>query len=335
MANEDEFDADLSRGFDESEDLAAGQPVHSFDTGIAKRGGEDFSARRHVQNYNPRVFPFADLDLARRLERAEGTANARCVEARGRVSPEVGAAWIAVAGAMAMFDGPASAITQTFGLGLFDAVTAADLERIETFFGERGAPTHHEVSPVARPETFALLAERGYEPFEYTSVMYRPVRRTPDASTEAATYGESGVSRTSASLTTRTVSQAEADIWARTAAEGWSETTGASDLMVNIGRVFAVTAGTHLYLAELEGKPIAAATMHLHDGVALMAGASTIPSARGRGAQLALLERRLQDAFANGCDIAMMGALPGSISQRNAERHGFRIAYTRIKWRRR
>jgi hypothetical protein len=67
--------------------------------------------------------------------------------------------------------------------------------------------------------------------------------------------------------------------------------------------------------------------------VALMAGASTIPSARGRGAQLALLERRLQDAFANGCDIAMMGALPGSISQRNAERHGFRIAYTRVKWR--
>ena len=28
----------------------------------------------------------------------------------------------------------------------------------------------------------------------------------------------------------------------------------------------------------------------------------------------------------------MMGALPGSASQRNGERHGFRIAYTRIKW---
>jgi hypothetical protein len=28
----------------------------------------------------------------------------------------------------------------------------------------------------------------------------------------------------------------------------------------------------------------------------------------------------------------MMGAQPGSASQRNAERHGFRIAYTRIKW---
>jgi hypothetical protein len=29
-----------------------------------------------------------------------------------------------------------------------------------------------------------------------------------------------------------------------------------------------------------------------------------------------------------------MGAQPGSGSQRNAERNGFRIAYTRIKWRR-
>ena len=39
-------------------------------------------------------------------------------------------------------------------------------------------------------------------------------------------------------------------------------------------------------------------------------------------------------AAAQGCDIALMGALPGSGSQRNAERHGFRIAYTRIKWKR-
>ncbi len=28
----------------------------------------------------------------------------------------------------------------------------------------------------------------------------------------------------------------------------------------------------------------------------------------------------------------MMGAQPGSTSQRNAEREGFRIVYTRIKW---
>ena len=30
--------------------------------------------------------------------------------------------------------------------------------------------------------------------------------------------------------------------------------------------------------------------------------------------------------------VAMMVAAPGSSSQRNAERQGFRIAYTRTKW---
>ena len=34
----------------------------------------------------------------------------------------------------------------------------------------------------------------------------------------------------------------------------------------------------------------------------------------------------------HGCDLATMGAEPGSASQRNAERSGFRIAYTRTKW---
>jgi len=38
-------------------------------------------------------------------------------------------------------------------------------------------------------------------------------------------------------------------------------------------------------------------------------------------------------AAEHGCDLALMGAALGSGSQRNAQRHGIRIAYTRIKWR--
>src|SRR6185503_16640497 len=86
------------------------------------------------------------------------------------------------------------------------------------------------------------------------------------------------------------------------------------------------------FLAELDGQAIAAGAMTISDGVALLAGASTTPEHRRQGAQLALLESRLRYAAEQGCDIAMMGALPGSGSQRNAERHGFRIAYTRVKW---
>jgi hypothetical protein len=72
--------------------------------------------------------------------------------------------------------------------------------------------------------------------------------------------------------------------------------------------------------------------MSLCGGVALLAGASTIPEGRKQGAQLALLGSRLQYATEHGCNTAMMCALPGSSSQRNAERQGFRIAYTRVKW---
>jgi beta-glucosidase-like glycosyl hydrolase len=72
--------------------------------------------------------------------------------------------------------------------------------------------------------------------------------------------------------------------------------------------------------------------MFVHDGVALLAGASTIPEWRHRGAQNALLAKRLVYAAHAGCDLAMMCAEPGGASQRNAERQGFRIAYTRVKW---
>jgi hypothetical protein len=41
-------------------------------------------------------FPSIDLALARRLERAEGAANAACVEARRDLHPHVGAAWMEV-----------------------------------------------------------------------------------------------------------------------------------------------------------------------------------------------------------------------------------------------
>jgi hypothetical protein len=86
------------------------------------------------------------------------------------------------------------------------------------------------------------------------------------------------------------------------------------------------------FVAERDGIPIATAALFMHEGTALLAGASTIPDGRRQGAQNALLDARLQTAASHGCDLAMMVAAPGSASQRNAERQGFRIAYTRTKW---
>ena len=123
-----------------------------------------------------------------------------------------------------------------------------------------------------------------------------------------------------------------ADVYVRTATEGWSEFAEFADMMTELWRVAVARAGALCFLAEANGQDIASGYLSICDGVALMAGASTVPAARKQGAQLALLEYRLRFAADAGCDLAMMCARPGSASQRNAERHGFRVAYTRIKW---
>ena len=272
-------------------------------------------------NINQEPFPFSDLNLSRRLERAEGRSNAEFVEARAQLYPESGAEWIEVAGAYAMFDGIGSPLTQTFGLGVFDPVTPADLEKIEGFYGKRGAHVHHEISPICDPSLLTLLCERGYQPIELTSVMYRPVSR-----------GVELRSPRNEKIQTRLIRDGEVDLWAKTAARGWSELTEFADMILELSYITAKRPIGLSFLAELEGQAIATGAMLIHDGVALLAGASTIPEGRKQGAQLSLLESRLRYAADNGCDIAMMCAAPGSASQRNAERQGFRIAYTRVKW---
>jgi GNAT superfamily N-acetyltransferase len=263
-----------------------------------------------------------DVALSQRLERAEAKANAAFVESRARVAPSVGAEWRDVGGTYAMFDGVGSPITQTFGLGLFSPPTNAQLDEIEAFFRDRGATVFHEVSPLADLAVLAMLPERGYRPIELTSVMHMRL-------THART---GGARRSSPNLTARPIEPGEESLWAETMARGWGESSELAAFMLDFGRVSAGCQGRTSFLAEWDGAPIAAASIAIHDGVALLAGASTDPAFRGRGAQAALLDIRLAYAASEGCDIATMGALPGSASQRNGERQGYRIAYTRIKW---
>ena len=266
---------------------------------------------------------FSDFQLAGRLERTEGTANASFVDARATVDAKRGAEWIEVAGTYAMFDGPESPLTQTFGLGMFDAASDSILEELETFFEERDAPVFHEVSPLAGNQAMILLSHRGYRPFEATSVMYRPID-LPLAQPSQKPNPE---------VKARTITSDEWELWAQTAADGWkSEMEGISDFLIDYGRTAAKARGFHAFIAEKDGEAIASGGLSINQGIALLAGAATIPDARRQGAQFALLETRLRFAKEKGCDLAMMCAAPGSASQRNAERHGFRIAYTRLKW---
>jgi hypothetical protein len=263
---------------------------------------------------------FADLHLSQKLERTEASANAAFVESRAKLAPECGAEWIEVAGTYAMFDGIESPLTQTFGLGVFEEITDAELDQIEAFFKKHDAPVFHEVSPLAGLELVVLLNKRGYQLIELTSVMFQSLKNKLDLPKNP-------------NIKTRIIETGEAELWARTSADGWaSEAQELADFMFNFGQISANSKGGFPFLAELDGKPISAGMLFIFKDVALLGGASTIPTERKKGGQSALLEARLNFAREQGCKIAMMCALPGSQSQRNAEKNGFRIAYTRTKW---
>jgi GNAT superfamily N-acetyltransferase len=273
-----------------------------------------------VAKFMDQAYPFAYIDLARRLERTEGRGSVQFIEARQRAFPDRDATWIEVAGTYAMFDGVGSPITQTFGLGVFSPITMEQIIEIEEFFRSRGSEVFHEVCPLADPSVFELIRNRRYQPVEMSNVLYRPI--DPDLRLQAPRNEKIDV---------RVVEKNEVDLWAQTACDGWSDFPEVADFLKELNQVVAQSKGLS-FLAEMEGQAIAAGALTIAGDVALLAGASTVPRARRQGAQNALLEERLRYAAARGCTVAMMVTLPGSGSQRNSERNGFRIAYTRTKW---
>lgn len=265
---------------------------------------------------------YSDKTFSQKLERAEARSNVDFVETRARLEPASGAEWIEVVGVYAMFDSVESPLTQTFGLGVFGEITDVEINTLEAFFKKHDAPVFHEVSPMADASLMELLNRRGYQPMELTSVMYLSLdKQAPSARP------------LNPQIITRVIKSDEVDIWARTAAHGWStEMPGMEDFMFNFCRIGAQCAEAFPYIAELDGNPISTGALLIYEDVALLAGASTIPNGRNQGAQTALLEDRLTFAAEQGCTLAVMGASPGSQSQKNAQKNGFHIAYTRTKW---
>jgi GNAT superfamily N-acetyltransferase len=193
------------------------------------------------------------------------------------------------------------------------------LDIIERFFLDRGAPVLHEMTPLVGVAALDLLCRRSYRPVEISSVLYRSIE------TPAEDDG---------TIRVRVIGPEKAQLWTETNARGWAEEHPEfQDFLLQIGAVLTACEQVYCFLAEVDGNPGAAGALSLGEGVALFTGASTVPEFRRRGLQAALLAERMRFALARGCDLAMMVAEAGSSSQRNAERKGFRIAYTRTKWR--
>lgn len=265
---------------------------------------------------------YSNEALSQQLERTEARFNTEFVCSRLKMFPGSRAKWKEIDGTYAMFDGVESPLTQTFGLGLFEKLSIKTIEELEKFYYQFSAPIFHEVSPMADPSHMEILYKCGYRPVEATSVLYKLLSKE-DTAYQAI----------NPEITSRYMQEGEEKIWASTSATGWStEAPGLSEFLYEFAQIAAQSQGVVSFFANLNGKPISTGMLYIDNDIAMITGDSTIAEGRNRGAQNVLIAARLNHAADRGCTIAMMAASPGSKSQRNAEKNGFRLAYTRTKW---
>ncbi|MFK7600797.1 GNAT family N-acetyltransferase [Deinococcus sp. SM5_A1] len=180
-----------------------------------------------------------------------------------------------------------------------------ELEAFEAFSIRHDQPvTLHLLSAFAAP-ILPLLKERGYV-LDYVLHAYvHDLRNLP-------------------ALASTPIRVEEADAWATLAAQGFGP--GTEEIM----SVVAHAPGTQLFIADVDGLPAATAALSAVEGVAAFHGTATLPEFQRRGVQTALLAYRLKIAAQPGADLASVFVTPGTGSERNVERAGFRLVGARL-----
>jgi GNAT superfamily N-acetyltransferase len=264
---------------------------------------------------------FCDTALAERIERAEADLIARGGEAARRRSAGFA---MPIAGGVASFAEEGSPLNKVAGLGFGGVPGEADLEEVELAFAARGVPVQIELSNLADPAIGDLLTGRGYRLVSFENVLGIGLREPrPRAAPPGVEVRPSGDEEYEAWL------DVVADGFAHPDEEGVpSHEEFPRDVIARAVRDMAA-AGVTRYLALREGAVAGGASVRLAGGVAQLTGAATAPAHRRHGVQTALLSARLADAAAAGCDVAVVTTQPGSRSQRNAQRQGFDLLYTR------
>ena len=263
---------------------------------------------------------FADHALSARLESADARLLVLCHAAVVEHLPERPSALLEVGGGVAPFLGPRISLSRAAGLGMNGPVTDADLDALEDFYRQRGEGVDLLLSPYADPSLFEGLGARGFRLVELDTVL---AQRLDATDCSAAPAGE---------ITVRAMRSDERAAWVAASLAGFVgvDDNVAGEMNATFEAISHVPTSTYLF-ASIDGAVAGTAAVDVQSGAANLIAASTLPGARRRGVQAALLRARLDLARAAGCDLAFTRTAPGGPSQRNAERQGFRTMYSRAR----
>ena len=253
--------------------------------------------------------------LAQRLEMAEAEDGVACVDAQRLLNPGAGAISEPFLGGYLLYAGADSPFTRALGLGLSGSVKEADIEHMEAFYHSREAGITVEVSPYADSTLLETLSKRSYKAKEFVTVLARQLFASEPIEPVA---------------TARLAEASESALYADTVVRGFFGRDEVTLEERSLGRILAAIPGTLAYFALVDGVSASCGQMAFHSGVATCFGDSTLTAYRRRGAHAAIIRARIAEAASQGCELITAGTQPGSISQRDFERQGFQVAYTKV-----
>jgi ribosomal protein S18 acetylase RimI-like enzyme len=258
---------------------------------------------------------FIDATVSRRYELNEMLPPLDYVKMQQRMHPDGKAEYREIACGFAFYAGENSPLNQAVGMGLHGPVDEAEFDTFESFYRERNSPAQIVLSPYADMSLLGFVRDRGYRLTEFNSVMVcklaefesRPL--APGIRLERVTPGTS-------------------QRWARVIVDCFRDI---GEMPESLFEPWGLIPHGLNFLAYVDGEVAGGAggSIYPEHKLAAIYGAATAPNFRCRGVQNALFQARLQEAKAAGCEIALVCTQPASGSQRNAERNGFRLAYTK------
>lgn len=262
---------------------------------------------------------FVDKAFARRLESCEEMPQVMYARLFQKTRPEIGAAEVEICGGHMIFAGLGSPIGRATGVGLDRALTADDVDHIEEFYRAHKAPSQVDLCPMHDAAVFELFKDRGYAIAELNNVLFRKLNAVekfppPPAGCEIRP------------------SQLDEAETAGAIVESAFFPDGAPEAYRGLIAPFYQIEGALPFVASVEGKLVACGTGLVipEHKVFALCGAGTLADYRGRGLQTALLHARVAAAVQAGCEYAVVVTQGGTTSQRNAERLGFRVAYSKL-----
>ena len=206
-------------------------------------------------------------------------------------------------------------LNRVVGLGLAEPATNADLQAIEVFFADFGQRYYVSLSPQAKPSDLgAKLEQRGFDRGYAWMKFVRGAEEPPQTET---------------SLRVEQIGPEHGTDFGEVVASGY-------ELDPFTLPWFAELPGTswRCYVAYDGDEPAGAAALYILDGAGYLCFAATRAEHRRKGAQSALLGRRIRDALDAGCTELFTETGEGiplkpSNSYRNILRFGFAEGYLR------